>query len=556
MLNLLVRLRMWYVRHTHWRAVERLAQTPASAQEALLLSILRENARTQYGEQCGFAAITSYEQFAQSVPVASYEALRPYIQTQQTTGQQALTVAPPVLYAKTSGTTGQPKYVPITKEELRQQQRHTALLTFRQYTLDPLAFGGKIWVMAMAAEEGRLDNGVPWGSVSGFLYANTALPIAAKYLIPHEVFSIEDVHLKYRLILRLALAEPQITYFSTANPTTLLKLNALINEQGAALAQDIERGVFDGQARLPANVSRAVLPYMRPDPDRAQFIRSKISGGRIATFADCWPELRMVSMWTGGNCAVPAAAARKLLPTHTKIVELGYLSSEFRGSLTVDCAKPEGLPTILDYFFEFIEPEAWEAGDRVFRLVHHLEPGRDYYVIVTTPSGLYRYFINDIIRVGGYFHATPTIRFLQKGKGVTNITGEKLYEAQLTEALGQTGKHWGFHASFHLMLADVERQQYVLYLELEDRSDIDPQALACDLDQRLALLNVEYAAKRESGRLHCVQINCLTPGAGEAYRAHCIQKGQKEGQFKTISLQYAAECTFCFHSHVREDSAC
>ena len=54
---------------------------------------------------------------------------------------------------------------------------------------------------------------------------------------------------------------------------------------------------------------------------------------------------------------------------------------------------------------------------------------------MSTQTGLYRYFMNDIVRVTGKFHETPTIQFVQKGKGVTNITGEKLYESQVIQAV-------------------------------------------------------------------------------------------------------------------------
>ena len=64
-----------------------------------------------------------------------------------------------------------------------------------------------------------------------------------------------------------------------------------------------------------------------------------------------------------------------------------------------------------------------------------MRKGLDYYIIVTTPSGLYRYFINDVVRVTGFLHAAPLLKFMQKGKGVTNITGEKLYEAQVLAAV-------------------------------------------------------------------------------------------------------------------------
>ncbi|MES1982898.1 MAG: GH3 auxin-responsive promoter family protein [Pseudomonadota bacterium] len=545
--SLLVRGRMFAIRHTHWRSLVNSAKSPLAAQEKVLQAILRDNKRTQYGRAYSFDKISTYHQFAQQVPVVTYETLRPYIESQLHGGIPALTAEQPVMYATSSGTTGEPKYVPIVREELRRQKRHTALLTYSQYVFDLLAFSGKVWVMAASAVEGRFENGIPWGSASGFLYASMSPAIANKYLIPPEVFAIKDNSLKYDLILRLALAEKNITYFSAANPTTLLRLCALANEKGNALVKDIELGRFDRQAELAPDVVKAIKTKLKPNLVRAAELRSVFTSEQAAKFSDLWPDIRLVSTWKGGNCGVAARLARAQLSDGTQMVELGYLSSEFCGTLTVDCNLTAGLPTITNYFFEFIEPEEWDAGSRKFRLIHQLEAERDYYLIITTPSGLYRYFINDIVHTEGIYHSTPLIRFVQKGKGVTNITGEKLYEGQLTEAMYKTGQHFDFYPDFYVLLADVERQKYHLYIELTGVKE-NTGEVAKYLDHALSDLNIEYRTKRESGRLHLLEVILLRNGAGEDYRAHCIQSGQKEGQFKMVTLQYAHQCAFPFQT--------
>jgi GH3 auxin-responsive promoter len=546
--NLLVHARMFAIRHTYWRNLVNAARNVRDVQEKVLLKILSDNKASQYGSAYSFDNISSYLQFAQNVPVITYETVRPFIENQLSGGLPALTEEQPVMYATSSGTTGEPKYVPVLRKELKQQKRHTALLTYSQYAFDPQAFGGKIWVMAASSVEGRFENGVPWGSVSGFLYANLSPAIANKYLIHPAVFAIKDNDLKYDVILRIALAERDITYFSAANPTTLLRLCSLANQKGKEFAEDIERGRFDRADELTPNVVKAIQKSMMPNPKRAAELRSIFNTGQAATFSEIWPHVRMVSVWTGGNCAVAARKARSLLSVDTQIVELGYLSSEFCGTLTVDCNMTAGLPTITDYFFEFIEPEDWDAGIRKFRLAHQLEAGREYYAVITTPSGLYRYFINDIVRTEGTFQNAPLIRFVQKGKGVTNITGEKLYESQLTEALNRAAKQFNMHPDFYLMLADVERQSYHLFLEISGILDNKAEATTY-FDNALADLNMEYRTKRDSGRLHPLEVTFLDQGTGEIYRAHSIQSGQKEGQFKMVTLQYAHQCSFPFASH-------
>jgi hypothetical protein len=165
-------------------------------------------------------------------------------------------------------------------------------------------------------------------------------------------------------------------------------------------------------------------------------------------------------------------------------------------------------------------------------------------VIVTTPSGLYRYFINDLVRVTGFIRRMPLLKFAQKGKGVTNITGEKLYEAQVLTAVRAVMSELGTTARFVMMLADEEARCYRLYLEPGARPACDASALAQQIDDRLRQLNVEYEAKRESERLGAPLVAWLKAETGEAYKAFCVSRGQREGQFKTVAIAYRRQFEF------------
>ena len=131
--------------------------------------------------------------------------------------------------------------------------------------------------------------------------------------------------------------------------------------------------------------------------------------------------------------AIPLRNLSGSLPAEVSIIELGYLASEVRATVNVDVQRNVCLPTIFDAVFEFAERDAWEGGTAEFLSLHELTANGEYYVFVTTPEGLYRYDMNDIVRVTGRVNETPTLKFVQKGKGVTNITGEKLHEDQVRD---------------------------------------------------------------------------------------------------------------------------
>jgi hypothetical protein len=229
-------------------------------------------------------------------------------------------------------------------------------------------------------------------------------------------------------------------------------------------------------------------------------------------------------------------------------MELGYQSTEFRGSLALTTETPAGLPPLHHHFFEFVEQDAWDNGSRAVHLLEELIPHRNYYVIVTTASGLYRYFMNDLVEVTGMYQRTPLIRFVQKGKGVTSLTGEKLYEAQVLESVRQLWSA-GAGPDFFMMIADEQAFAYRLFVELADGDRPDATIFATRVDERLGELNIEYHSKRSSGRLHQLRVSWLRRGTGEAFKLACISAGQREGQFKPVVLQYRKDVRFPFDAH-------
>jgi len=226
------------------------------------------------------------------------------------------------------------------------------------------------------------------------------------------------------------------------------------------------------------------------------------------------------------------------------------VSSEFRGTITLGKRAGSGLPTWDTHFFEFVEKDRWDRGEPLFLTLDKVRKGTDYYVIVTTPSGLYRYFINDLVRVTGFFHRMPLLKFMQKGKGVTNITGEKLYESQVLAAVRQVLEQLGRTPRYVMMLADEAAQRYRLYVETDAGEKTEAKLLAQMVDAQLRSLNVEYDAKRESGRLGEIAAAWLSPGTEDAYKHASVQQGQREGQFKVVALAYKQKFTFDLDAHV------
>jgi sterol desaturase/sphingolipid hydroxylase (fatty acid hydroxylase superfamily) len=539
----LVALRLHVTRLFEARRIARAMRDPMRVQRALLAQIVRENRDTTFGRRHGFAGIGNYGDFAQRVPVSEFEALRPYIEAEIEQGERALTAEAPVRYVRTSGTTGKPKDIPLSGSHLAALRRIQRAAVAFQHRTCPEAFSGSILAIVSPAFEGVLANGKEYGSASGIVAGYTPRAVLEKFVIPAPLLTIADSQLKYLLILRLALARPDVTYLGSANSTTLLALIKLYREHAPALIEDLRRGTFFRMNDVAADVQSAIRGRLRPHPERAARLAG-LQASHGARLADLFPALRLVVTWTCASAGITVAAVRRELSPRTRILELGYISSEFRGTITLGRRAGSGLPTFDTHFFEFVEREKWDRGQPEFLTLDRLRKGRDYYIIVTTPSGLYRYFINDLVRVTGFLYKTPLLKFLQKGKGVTNITGEKLYEAQVLAAVGAAMAEAGNDARFVMMLADEEARGYRLYVEPGGGAKPAAGRLAEVVDRKLQELNVEYQAKRESARLEAPRAAWLAAGTGDAYKQFCVTQGQREGQFKAVALAYRRNFAF------------
>lgn len=531
-----------------WRWFLKAAEQPREAQDRALQAILTANAETDFGRDHGFAGIRSAEDFRRAVPVQTYETLRPYVDRQDATGAPALTGERPRYYHRTSGTLDKPKDIPLTAsaiDRIRGYQRLSAYAAWRGSKF----FRGRILGIGSPAVEGHRASGAPYGSATGLIYESQPSAVRSKFVLPPDLFAVADYDARYYALALLAMATPDVSGIATANPSTLLKLRDVIRGNFDDLLGDLAAGTLRVGGRMTAAQNAAIVDRLRPDPARVRALAAQCPHDDAIDFAALWPRLAGIMTWTGGSCGYQIPALRALIPDGTKIIEVGYAASEVRGTINVDVARNLCLPTLTDHYFEFVEQAAWERGDAAFLGLHEISEGAHYYVFVTTPDGLYRYNINDIVTVTGRVADTPTLAFVQKGAGVTSITGEKLSETQTLDAVRSAWRPCAV-PDFFVVLADESRAGYDMFIETATPMTARYLTSAANaMDNRLRRLNVEYDAKRASGRLDGLRVIAVAPGTADTYRRHCVARGQRDGQFKLRHLQYARDCDFDFTRH-------
>jgi hypothetical protein len=181
----------------------------------------------------------------------------------------------------------------------------------------------------------------------------------------------------------------------------------------------------------------------------------------------------------------------------------------------------ESCAGLLDYeshFFEFIPVAEHESADPIALEAHELEEGREYYLLMTTLSGLYRYDIHDIVRCDGFVGCCPKLTFMNKGAHYSSLTGEKLSELHVTQAIGQAFRDADITIE-HYSLVPVpgDPAHYLLLVEQQLSPEQRRRAAQC-VDQRLSQVNCEYEDRLQSQRLGPVVIASVPQGTWAEHR--------------------------------------
>jgi GH3 auxin-responsive promoter len=534
------RLLLWVKAPRSLRHFNALCRTPVQAQDGLLRQILEANADTEFGRRHGFGGITTFQQFQERVPISAYEDLEPYITAEMQGRPNQLTKEPPVLFTTTSGTTGNRKYIPMTREGKRAKSHLTWLWFCGLYRDHPGIVGGRILSVVSPEVESHASSGVPCGAESGHAYRTMPAPVKSMYTAPYGVFAIEDYEAKYYTLLRLA-AGQDISCIATVNPSTVVLLGDRLARHTEPIIRDVRDGSLSSEFSVPQEL-RASL-HLRPDPERARRLeRAASRGGGVLRPGLAWPELAAIGCWKGGTVGAYLARFDTLFPQGPPVRDFGYYATELRGSVPLSDQGDAGTIAIGTNVLEFHPAEEDRAPEgRELLRVERLEEGRRYFVYVTNASGLYRYDMNDIVEVAGLYGRTPLIRFIQKGKGVVSFTGEKLYETQVVAAVDQALA--SLRGRYHFIaavaeLVDGTSPRLVFLTEFDDPvAEHDGSALVDRLDAALGVQNDEYQTKRKSLRYGAPVIRVIRAGEFDRYRRRMVETGQRaDGQFKVLRL--------------------
>ncbi|MFA5187480.1 MAG: GH3 auxin-responsive promoter family protein [Patescibacteria group bacterium] len=521
-----------------WQILDKAAHDPCAAQTRLLANILRHNRGAKYGQHHDFARIRNNNDFIKAVPVNTFADLASYVEKIKNGQTNILTADAPILFNVTSGTSDQPKFIPVTRRGWRVMTQVSRLWLCRALQDHPAFLSQSLFVILGAPVEGITPSGIPYGSASGMIREGLPRVLRQSLVLPPAISAIEDYDARYYLMARFAL-ENNVSFIATPNPTTLLRIVDTVLRHQHEIIRAIHDGVvfhtwpFDTGAG-DGRIMDALGKSLKPNRTRAHFLEAIIRRqGKLSPIA-CWRELKLIGCWLGGSVGVQAEKLDAFFGTDTPKRDLGYLASE--GSMTVPFKDntAAGILALHSNYYEFIPESEPSTPHGILPRCHELEPGKRYRVVLTNWNGLYRYDIGDVIEVQEFHHQAPIIAFVQKSGDMLNITGEKLHVNHLLTALQRMKKELNVTATQFRMVPDLTKVRYEFLLRLAPEPSLKfiRDTILPFIDTCLCEANIEYRGKRKSKRLLPPCIHIMAPGWEENVRKHFLATGRRDLQYK------------------------
>jgi hypothetical protein len=455
---------------------------PEAAMATSLARILDSARGTPFAEQHGLDAVRTLAEYQDAVPVRPFAAF-----ADDLADPGRLTRHPVVGTLRTSGTSGAPKLLPITRPWLDDVRACAAIWRLGALREHPETAKGAVL--------GALGPGT--GTLTGLLYADAPV----RWAVP-DLDAIADPEIRAYAALRLALGA-DVRSWVVANPAVVVAACRAIERHHDALAADLADGTLvHGPA---AALDPAVRQRLKPALHRRRL--ADLRPGRA------W-DLAVIHAWTGGTAGYFAGLLPEALGADVPIRELGVGATEGIVAIGMHTSWRGGVAVPGGPLVELV-PEAGGAAIPV----HAASPG-DYRLILSTTAGLYRYDLDDVVRIEGRWGAMPVLSFVRKGADVISTCGERVTADQLALVMRELGVRGRFVAAGRLAPRP--------WLVIAAASTIDADAL----DRALCAVNLEYARRRSQDRLGPIQAVVVEPPTFDRLREARIAAGASPSQVK------------------------
>ncbi|QQR87681.1 MAG: GH3 auxin-responsive promoter family protein [Flavobacteriales bacterium] len=430
---------------------------PHQAQLEVFHQLLRQARYTEWGRLHGYEDIKTVDTFRERVPLQDYEQVKPWVARLRAGEQNLLWPTDTKWFAKSSGTTSdRSKFIPVTRESLEDcHYRGGKDLIALHYSMNPAS---KLF-MGMNLTVGGSSSIEQWrpdaysGDLSAIIIRNLPFWVEMRRTPSIEVALLENWEEKIEKMARATLRE-DVSCIAGVPSWTLIILRRILELTGKKNIMEV------------------------------------------------WPNMEL--FMHGGVSFKPYRAQYvELFPGNSVNYLESYNASEGFFGIT-DEKGSNDLLLMLDYgiFFEFLPVEELHREQPRTVLLHEVELGRQYAIVISTNAGLWRYMPGDTVR----FTSTSPYRIQVSGRtrSFINAFGEELIVENADHAVAAACQATGAVVSeytagpVYMDLTGHGAHEWAIEFE---HAPLDLNMFVDVLDEKLRQQNSDYDAKRHGDRV-------------------------------------------------------
>lgn len=456
----------------------------------VLKRLLGKATDTEWGHIHAYSADLTYQQFANQTPVNTYEELKGFIDEMRQGKPDLLWPGKVKWYAKSSGTTNdKSKFIPVSKDGLHDTHYaggRDAVVWYLRNNPKSRIFDGKSLILGGSHAPNYNQKNSLVGDLSAILIENIN-PLVNLIRVPKKsTVLLSDFEVKRDRIAREAMNQ-NVTNLSGVPSWMLSMINRLMEITGAKHLNEI------------------------------------------------WPNLEV--FFHGGVAFTPYREQYRRLITNPDMHYMEtYNASEGFFGLQDDPFDP-AMSLMVDYgvFYEFIPMDEFDSERPTVLPLWDIEVGKNYAMVITTSSGLWRYMIGDTVK----FTQKNPYKFIITGrtKFFINAFGEELIvdnaEKGLEEACDKTGAEVLEYTAAPVFMDENGKCRHQWLIEFS-KEPANLKEFATILDTSLQTINSDYEAKRYKDiTLQPLEIIKARPNL---FNDWLKQKGKLGGQHKVPRL--------------------
>ncbi len=433
-------------------SIDLFKEYPYNVQKETFTKLISFASETEWGMKYGYHEDLSIEEFQKAVPLQDYDDIKAHVERLRDGRQNILWPTEIKWFAKSSGTTSdKSKFIPVSHEALEDchfRGPKDVLAIYTNNYPETNVLKGKALVLGGSHQINNFSNQSYYGDLSAILIEN--LPFWANFIRTPSarIALIPEWEKKLEKLTRHTVSE-NVTNISGVPSWVLVFL-------------------------------KYILDYKGKD-----------------NILEIWPNLELFIH--GGVSFTPYREQYKqYIPSHNMHYMETYNASE--GFFAIqDNPESDDMLLMLDYgvFYEFIPLENIDDENPPVYTVKDVELNRNYAIVITTNSGLWRYIIGDTVYFTSLF--PHKIKISGRTRHFINAFGEEVIidnaENALRKACEGTGAIINEYTAGPVFMDNSAKGSHEWLVEFRKYPDsIDK--FSDLLDSSLRQLNSDYDAKR------------------------------------------------------------